>query len=181
MNAPFKIRKRVWKYVQACKAFDDAETMATLLLRVEQSTENLVEAPFWTALVVSYGRPFTHNQGVGPIDVNLVPPKHMKLHTMLIAFRNKVSGHIDHTVKFDAGQDINSAHIRWVDGEIVASTSVSRPHAEILPAVIELCQLMKTAAKNEWRSMYEKVPGAEVVFTDRKTISLRDDSDAVFK
>lgn len=134
----------------------------------------------WTSLVVSYGRPFTHNNKIGPIRTDLVPEKQKRLHKLLWNMRNKICGHTDHETVLDNGEPLLTAKIEKIDGLIRASFAGGRPNHTYLTDILELISSVKKACELEWRDRLNKIIPHQSFPIGKYVISLSEQSDDLF-
>jgi hypothetical protein len=51
--------------------------------------------PMSVGLICLYARPFTNNQPVGPLAEDIIPPKEVNLHRIIITMRHQLFAHVD--------------------------------------------------------------------------------------
>ncbi len=183
IEAPIKQRRRLWKYIAALTALQEAEEgIAYIATRLGNHDENdsLVNC-LWTGVVSSYCRPFTHNNNVGPIDIGIVPEgKKRKVHDVLWAMRNKLAGHTDHKTKLDDGSPMFPIAIEMIDGELCAHCSGARPDVVVAPDVLMLVKYVKEACAKRWPELVREITPVENLPLGRLNINLAKDDDSLF-
>lgn len=181
--APIKERRRLWKYIAAISAFQEAEEGVSYIatqIGTGASNDSLVNC-LWTGVVSSYCRPFTHNNDVGPIDINLVPEgKKRKLHDALWSMRNKLCGHVDHEAKLDRGYPVLPVAVEMINGELCSHCPGARPDISIAPDILTLITYMKGACTKKWPQILKKISPTEDLPNGKLRINLSKENDEVF-
>jgi len=170
-----KKRRRIWKYVMAVHAFNEADLVAGLLGNMGEGIEDQRIPPLWTALVVSYCRPFTHNNNVGPIDISYIPKEYRRTHDMLWGMRNSICGHNDHEETLDDGSPLLEAIIyKDLDG-IGAWNPGGRPSVVRLPDVLSHIHRVRKIYDDHWKYLLKKELDIEDLSMGEHIINLSED------
>ena len=180
MKCPIKIRRRIWKNIAATQAFQEAWHALNLVRHF--SSENM-RHPYlsclWTSVCVSYGRPFTHNNNVGPIDESLLPSGWLEFHKLLMAMRNKLCGHVDHQTTTDDGKFIIQAAIVSSNGELIGSARFGYPSPEYIKDMQSGIKALIEIYDQEWRRVFLSQFSTGTVPPGRNQINLSE-SDELF-
>jgi len=89
----FATVKRLWKAMFAISAFRSAIAAIDLIVREKMDGNDKVYNALIAAVFTQYARPFTANNGVGPLNPKIIP-KHLRpLHGQLMTFRHQMFAH----------------------------------------------------------------------------------------
>jgi hypothetical protein len=93
-----KLLKGLWRFEFACTAMDRAIAACGLVDATISDDDDPLYYPLIAAICVTYGKPFTANQGLGalPDEFNiLADPKLQNTHEIVMASRNYMYAHTD--------------------------------------------------------------------------------------
>jgi len=97
-----------------------------------------------TAIVVTYGRPFSGNRGIGKLPVDMIPDEHRTLHDKLMLLRNQVYAHTDSKTDPNlATISINSLIFRSHDGEIEFGLQELKPEEHPVKGIMKLASALE--------------------------------------
>lgn len=142
-------RRRAWLWHYALMSFQAAIDACDIFDREKAvATRPALEALF-TAIIVTYAKPFTTCHGVGKLPAEqIVPIEFQKYHSLIIEYRHKLFAHVD-AVNFlpddKSFGNLNRVLIEKTSGD----WSVSRFFPRDLPATLrirEIATVMKEKA-----------------------------------
>jgi hypothetical protein len=93
-----KLVKALWRFEFACTAMDRAAATCDLVTAMIRDDDDPRYFPLIAAICVTYGKPFTANQGLGalPKEFEVLPNGELQhTHDVVIASRNHLYAHTD--------------------------------------------------------------------------------------
>lgn len=163
--------KSLWRDLFALGAMSDA---ARFLVQIEESirsNDSRPKWPLWISFIVTYSKPFTSNDDIGPISTKAIPQDLKELHNAFTKTRDVLYGHTNPFETLEDGFQANQIIVRKIGKscEILPHTLVPHdcevPRAkQLVDSIIHDLEERTRLGKIHLFSQIQKSPDGDYLF-----------------